>query len=651
MMRTFGSVLSKLAISRSEVVLLLAVAVAFALISGRAVRVGDGSEYYALFLAWKETLAPFMTERSWSAYALLMESGAIMDAVPENVLRESFPALRLGATADFNHFWFYSAIAVVVNAVAWVLRIPLSPHGAFMTAHWVLFALPLIVARRHFGWAGVAVMIGLTLLSPIVWYANKVHTEFFTYCLVLTATMLFLRRRYVASAFFLAATSTQNPSFAAVALVPIIVDFVTRRGRQYSTGESLLLAFTAVVLLLHPTYYFFRYGIVTPQLLSGGAKIGAAWSSWYVWLLDPDVGLLPNWPLGVVLIAIAAIAVLRGHRIVQDVPGWWTFVAVYLLIGLAAQSSTENLNSGATPGIARYALWYLPLFFPLGLTMVEWTRAALLRKVGVGALLVACAVYNLALNRPHLPESYDVPSPLSFVVQKYVPWIYDPHAEIFAERYSGVGELVWRQNVLAVVGPDCRKVLLIHNPDADRVFAEPGCGFDSGRVATVLKPRLPNALMQQRSSFTRLTTEDAARSMLACEGRIDLANSGNFATLHVFGLGVAENHGRWNDGAVALFSCVLPQDGRETTRDARVIAHGFVPAGRLQRLRIAVNGVYLPEVEFVAPGEKSIDLKLPEEAAVVTLRFEFPDRVSPHELGLSSDARKLAVGIRAIEFR
>ncbi len=68
-------------------------------------------------------------------------------------------------------------------------------------------------------------------------------------------------------------------------------------------------------------------------------------------------------------------------------------------------------------------------------------------------------------------------------------------------------------------------------------------------------------------------------------------------------------------------------------------------------MRIAVNGVYVPEVEFVASDQKSIDVKLPDNATIVTLRFEFPDRVSPHTLGLSSDGRELAVGIRAIEFR
>jgi len=41
------------------------------------------------------------------------------------------------------------------------------------------------------------------------------------------------------------------------------------------------------------------------------------------------------------------------------------FVVSYLAISLFAQSSTQNLNSAATPGLSRYGLWYIALFFPL----------------------------------------------------------------------------------------------------------------------------------------------------------------------------------------------------------------------------------------------------------------------------------------------
>jgi hypothetical protein len=321
-----------------------------------------------------------------------------------------------------------------------------------------------------------------------------------------------------------------------------------------------------------------------------------------------------------------------------------------VLVSLAAQSSTENLNSGATTGIARYALWYIPLFFPVGLATVEWSRAALRRKVIVGAALAICAVHNLALNRPQLPQSYGTPSPVSLTIQKYFPSIYDPHWEIFAERYSGAGEEIWRQNPLGVVGPDCRKVLLIHSPAADRVFGGRGCGFDPGRIAAVLKSRLITSATQQRSEYIWLTNDDVAQSKLVCEGKIDLSTSGNLAMV-VPGFSEPEHHGRWSDGNYASFNCVIPLDRREATRVARIFAYGFVPGGRRQRLRLTVNHVELPEIEFVLPGEKVIDLKLPNEAAVnVNLRFEFPDAVSPQELGLSSDPRKLGVGIRVIEF-
>lgn len=636
---------------RVDVPLLIGVVTAFALLAGPAVRVGDGAEYYALFFAWKETLLPFMTERSWDAYARLVASGAIKDLIPAEVLRASFPALRLGNGADFNHFWFYSALAASIGAIASALRIMLTPHSAFLAIHALLIAMPLIIGRRLFGWAGVAVVLALTLFSPMIWYVDKVHTEFFTYCLVLSSAMLFLNCRYIAAAFLLAVTSTQNLSFAGVALVPIIVDFVIRGRRPYSTCESLLLACTAILILLHPAYYFFRYGVMTAQFLAGGARLGTAWSEWYVWLLDPDIGLFPNWWLAVILIAVAAIARWKGQHIAKQAPGWWAFVLIYLLVGLAAQSSTENLNSGATPGIARYALWYVPLFFPLGMTAIHWASVRVSRQVLVGALVLTCFIYNWNVNRPQLPESYETPSAISLGVQRYLPWLYDPPAEIFAERYSGLGESIWQRGSSAVViGPDCRKALILPKRSGVEVFDEQGCAFNLTQMGTILRSRLTDNAATKPATFIRLNGDEIARGMLPCVGRIDLADTGNFAELRVSGLGAAENHGRWNTGANALFSCALPQSAREEPRKARLLAHGFVPAGRGQRMRIQVNDVALPVINFVVPDEKSIELIIPKDAKVLRLRLEFPDRISPHELGLSDDARKLGVGIRAIEF-
>ncbi|HVE48308.1 MAG TPA: hypothetical protein VNG69_01665 [Casimicrobiaceae bacterium] len=635
---------------RSELGLAVAAAFAFALVSTPAVRVGDGSDYYAMFFAWRVTFLPFMTAASWDAYSNLAASGAVSDVVSLRALRDCCTALQLKDTADFYHFWFYSAIAAAINFVASALHITQSTHAAFVTLHWLLFSLTLAIARRWFGWAGVFVAVLLTLSSPIVWYANKVHTEFLTYCSVLAGIICVLRQRFIAAALFLAVPSTQNPSFAAIALLLLIIDRFARRGKRYSAFEAAAIAATIGLTLLHPAYYFFRYGTITPLFLSGGAKVGLAGSSWYIWLIDPDIGLLPNWPLGVVLALFAVMAAIRRDRIVKESPFWWIFVGLFVVISLVAQSSTINLNSGGTRGVARYALWYVPLFFPLGISAFEWAARTRVRLVLASGLALFCIALNLVLNRPQLPESYSTPSIASVWIQERLPSIYYPPEEVFSERYGGIGEHVAERNPLAIVGPDCRKVLLFHRPNATLVLGGSACGYDRERLGAILRSRLERLPAATGSSYIRLSDNEAQNTALSCSRRFDFAKGGNADGVYVEGLGAAENHGRWNDGPIARFSCTAGRQGQRPSQLA-LTAHGFVVGGRSPRMTIDVNGAAAPDFVFETAGEKLIELMIPSDRDIIVLTLGFPDRISPQALGMSADARLLAVGVRAIEFK
>ncbi|WP_217619259.1 hypothetical protein, partial [Achromobacter sp. GbtcB20] len=165
--------------------------------------------------------------------------------------------------------------------------------------------------------------------------------------------------RYLAAALFIALASTQNPSFALVACIPLFYRVVLQRERRYSLFEVAMAVAVVVAVLAHPVYYFARYGVVTPQLLAGGAALGGNIWTFYVWIVDPDLGLLPNWPLGLLVLLAALVAYLRKPVSLAG-PGTWrvtAFVLACCAINFFAHSSTTNLNSGATPGLARYALW------------------------------------------------------------------------------------------------------------------------------------------------------------------------------------------------------------------------------------------------------------------------------------------------------
>jgi hypothetical protein len=79
----------------------------------------------------------------------------------------------------------------------------------------------------------------------------------------------------------------------------------------------------------------------------------------------------------------------------------------------------------------------------------------------------------------------------------------------------------------------------------------------------------------------------------------------------------------------------------------------FIVGNRQQRLDIAVNRKIVASTIFDAsrPTQKlnfvleSADL---DASRPITLELSMPDAVSPSELGVSSDSRKLAVGLMAV---
>lgn len=625
-------------------------------------RVGDGTEYYAMYLAWTTTHRPFMTPNAWAALNQLAESHSILYFVPTSQLFAQFPQLHLGSTADFNHFWLYSLLAASVGKVCAVVGSPVGPHNAFLLLHSLLFGLVLALAYRVDRWGGLATVVVLTILSPMVWYIDKVHTESFTYCFVAAAAVALCGQRYFLSSVLLATASTQNVSFAAIAVVPLILALFNGGFRQRFTLVQLVAAAAAALLaLLHPAYYFFRYGSIDPQLVAGGAAIGGNLRNFYVWLVDLDIGLFPNWPLGVFLMA-ALLGTFSWKLFARDVrPAssagtrlgrrrYLIFCACYLVVNLFAQSSTEKLNSGATPGLARYATWYIPLFYPaLRSVLVNFPRIRLATVGGIAKLVClvlgasVCLGYTYAFQRPQLPESgYVQPSPASRFVQTHWPGAYDPPPEIFAKRYSGIGEAPELATALAVIGPDCRKILVEKGPGL--AYGLAGCGFDERRVSALL--RTGSLAGIQRGSYIHLTDEQAQNLLVPCPDAIVFSHRDNATDLMLRGFSAAEPWGRWSDGQHASILCMSTGE-----RTAVITAHGFAPKGGAQRMMVAANNgpqfsfsfdASTREVEVPITADKGKQLKLV---------FSFPDATSPHKLRLSEDQRELAIGFKTVRFR
>mgnify|MGYP003514186695 CR=1 FL=1 len=224
------------------------------------IRVGDGAEYYGLYYAFAVGHRPWMTAPAYDAYAALFASGDIVGLVTKDMLANAFDKLRVGPTSDFNHFWFYSLLAFMSGKAAAVFGIKLTVHGCFLALHAIALAGTSALAYRHYRWRGVLAATLMLLVSPVFWFVDKVHTEFLTVCLVLSSVILLTAQRYLGAAMLIALASTQNPSFALVACIPLFYRVVLQREQRYSFVELTLIVLTVLTWAVYGGFLLLRFG-------------------------------------------------------------------------------------------------------------------------------------------------------------------------------------------------------------------------------------------------------------------------------------------------------------------------------------------------------------------------------------------------------
>lgn len=636
--------------------ILVAVLVLFVVV-GRMppARVGDGAEYYGLFQALLHTHRPWMTAAAFDAYDAVVQSNQILGLVSRQALTDAFPALRVGATADFNHFWFYSLLAVMFAKIVSVVGITLTMHQAFVGVHMTMLGATLAIGYRYFHWKGVLAVTLMLLASPMFWFINKVHTEFFTVCLVLSGMMLIRAHRYLAAALCMALASTQNPSFALIACIPLFYRVVLQRDQPYRFADVVMAVAVVIAVLVHPAYYFARYGVVTPQLLAGGASMGANLSTFYVWIIDPDLGLLPNWPIGLAVV-LAAIGMWVARNPVsgpaehgpaaQSGARWVSFAVLYTLINLYAHASTTNMNSGATPGLARYALWYLPLGFPLFMKVFKLFPPRSKRRYA-GLALVACAgLVSMFVNKPSRSEQYWHPSLSSNFVQKHLPGLYSPPWEVFVERFSGFGENVYERRLRAVIGPDCAKMVVFPGPDKRNAVAPANCMFDPAKLNALINngPTGQAALIAQGEPYyARLERIDpASMARMIPVGRHNVGLEGDGDSLMGEGWSGREQWGAWSEQPVATL--IVPCEAKR-----QLTLTLYLRPFQKQTITVSSDAGQLWHGDITTP-DQPVALTLGPASCVdgrVLVKIDMPDAVSPLKLGMSGDARILGVGLSA----
>lgn len=620
-----------------------------------AVRTGDGSEYYCNFLSFQKIHRPWMEKASFDRYENLISSQTIQALPPRKWLENAFPDLRVRNTSDFNHFWFYSFLAYIVYECFRLIGIVLSPHNAFLMLHCILFGAFSTVCFYYYRWRGLLGAVLFLIGTPLLWNIAYVHTEFFTFTLSLMAIVFLMNSKYLVASLALAAASTQNPPFAIIAFLPFVYHFIRNWGGPFSLTDVIVIVATGFLTMLHPVYYFFRYGVLSPQFLAGGAALGENLRYWYVYLFDPDLGLIFQWPLGlVILLFLCLFCCINRHQAAEYIRTHKfliCFIALFLVVCLYGQASTTNLNSGACISIQRYALWYVPLFFAPFLFLLSWLLKFSKWSIPLGIVMFFCVVANVFMFFPCRPENHVTPTRISFLIQKYLPGLYNPPPEVFVERYSGLGESPEAHSLRIILGPDRYKALI--NPHASGV-PYPAAGIGSYNKDK-LNQLLDHLSVGKKSPFYIFLSDKQIenlrdpvplnRDISACRNMLGCSFLSN-------GWSLPEGWGTWTNGKQAKICIPYTPKQAYYGKPALKVKLHFHAFYKKQRLQISLMRKELYSGQF--KGDSSITFLCPlndvhaKKQNAITLKLKIPDAVVPCEVMKSTDTRRLGVCLHSI---
>jgi hypothetical protein len=174
-----------------------------------------------------------------------------------------------------------------------------------------------------------------------------------------------------------------------------------------------------------------------------------------------------------------------------------------------------------------------------------------------------------------------------------------------------------------------------------------------GRILTSAQSRPWDVPECRQENSGKLVVIDAACALasmgnLKCEGTIPFSGRGTLDRATT-GFPNASSEGRWSEGPQATFACELIEPYPSSVY---VSAAGLVTDAHRQRMIVSVNGERAQTVEFSTRSASSTTrIPLPASArGRLVLQFSFPDAISPAELGMNADQRKLAVMIFNIRF-
>lgn len=624
-------------------------------LTSKPVQLGDGHEYSLTTKAFLNNLSPKIT-----AIEVTDRLNDIRSFESAGYIPEYFEKIRTGLENNENnagavgiyksknneyygyHFWFYPLLTAVTEKTISILDV--NPLKSFQLTNVILLICTLFVLMSNEKSNPVAQLLFLS--GGVIFYLKWSHPEVMIYSLLFLAFYFLMKCKPLTSAFFISLASIQVVSLSLLFIViPIYLTLVSHKNivsvifdllRKWQIWICGLISISSIIF-----YYikFNQFSLIGSQASSISNINFGHFISYY---FDLDQGLWVGAPWLVIFVVFLCFRF--DKIIIRD----FLFSLLFSVVICMPLLANNNMNSGQNV-FQRYALYSVA-------PIVAWSCAyssVILNTIYKKVIIILLAfMYIIFSNGYETDANYLAHKPWTAYLLENYPEMYNPEPQIFILRtfsynmWSGKGQdsyayenqdgivtkIIFRDKNEHALSDSCKagyKDLMTHQPiNIDKASAPKyGWRYITGAMycddfAPVYKGV---KYIQKASNF------------------IDFRKNGlpNFV-IGLSGLSHEEGWGRWSEGSNVKLNLDLKLN-KETTFYAELFPFG-PNAGEPIVLTINNESHVMEPVEgkgnvFYAKFE-SIDEK---QNTAITVNVSKP--TSPAELGVSSDKRKIGLGL------
>ena len=518
----------------------------------------------------------------------------------------------------------------------------------------LILALVIMFGCLDVSTAKRAFLVVALSLTPVCFYICWCTAETLLYSLMIVGLTCWYNRWYRRAALAISIAGTMNPVIMGVGIVMIAEYLYLFFREKLRTGKLLdnigqdiaqIIGYGACYIVglipfIYNFYFTGRFNLISGTGIASTETLTDVFGRFRAYLLDLNLGILPYYPILMILaLMLLILAILK--RTWQYIEWIFTFLLLVVLYSIM-----PHINSGMY-GIARYNLWASPVLLFAVFVLIDHSviRNTRLMRVGdiagiLSAVITAAVVFGYGLNGSK-GKTYLEMMPIAAYVLDHAPGMYNPLYSTFASRtlhidgcYNYVTPIVYYdENNYA------RKIL---TSDKDMTDLLEKCGSFN-----------PEDNMWFQQQVAQLTTRDSYISIPPKHEIAFWALYREMGTSIVFGsdqsnadpyilkgASYPEATARWTEGEEFVMRLKLNTDSQ------RIHCHiglesVFAEKGS-QQVTIFVNGeeVYCEEMNSLHPLD--FDFVNPPDH-YVEIKTLLPNAVSPYELGLSQDHRKLSL--------